>query len=54
METMRYHNIQSNSMQYPTMPGNTMEIIKIRSFWLLHPPPWCLLSNMSNRKKLSF
>ena len=29
---MRYHKIQSNSMQYSTMPCNTMESIKIRFF----------------------
>ena len=32
MKTMRYHKIQSNSMQYHTMPCNTMESIKI---WFL-------------------
>ena len=55
-KTMRYHKIQSNSMQYHTMPCNTMESIK-SNFWAkngLLQPPWSLLSNMSNTKTLSF
>ena len=39
-------------MQYPTMPGNTMEIIKIRSFWLLPPPPLVLAQQHEQQEKV--
>ena len=60
MKTMGYHKIQRNSMQYHTMPCNTMESIKIwfsGHFWAkkgLLQAPWSLLSNINNTKTLSF
>ena len=60
MKTMGYHKIQRNSMQYHTMPCNTMESIKIwfsGHFWAkkgLLQAPWSLLSNINNTKTLYF